>query len=84
MNISNYKIGIDSKPFIIAEMSGNHNQSLEKALNIIKVAAQCGASAIKLQTYRADTLTINHRGGLFDINDESSLWKGRNLYELYE
>jgi pseudaminic acid synthase len=84
MQIANYKVGLNHKPFIIAEMSGNHNQSLERALKIIEIAAQCGADAIKLQTYTADTLTINHRGGLFDIKDPTSLWANRNLYELYQ
>src|SRR6188508_2088210 len=84
MKIANIDIGKNSKPFIIAEMSGNHNQSIDKAIRIIEVAAQCGAHAIKLQTYTADTITINQRGGLFDIKDETSLWKNRNLYELYE
>lgn len=84
MKIADYKVGLNNKPFIIAEMSGNHNQSLERALKIIEVAAKCGADAIKLQTYTADTLTINHRGGLFDIKDPSSLWVNRNLYELYQ
>lgn len=84
MRIGNYPIGQQSKPFIIAEMSGNHNQSLDRALKIIEVAAACGADAIKLQTYTADTLTINQRGGLFDIKDPTSLWANRNLYELYQ
>ncbi|MFT3909284.1 MAG: pseudaminic acid synthase [Ferruginibacter sp.] len=84
MKIAHIDIGTNNKPFIIAEMSGNHNQSIDKAIKIIEVAAQCGAHAIKLQTYTADTITINQRGGLFDIKDESSLWKNRNLYELYE
>ncbi|MEO7523231.1 MAG: pseudaminic acid synthase [Ferruginibacter sp.] len=84
MKIANLNIDIKSKPFIIAEMSGNHNQSIDKAIKIIEVAAQCGAHAVKLQTYTADTITINQRGGLFDIKDEHSLWKNRNLYELYE
>ncbi len=84
MKIAKYNIGQDYKPFIIAEMSGNHNQSLERALKIIEVAAKCGADAIKLQTYTADTITINQRGGLFDIDDPTSLWKNRNLYELYQ
>ncbi len=84
MQIANKRIGLDSKPYIIAEMSGNHNQSIEKALEIIKVAASCGADAVKLQTYTADTITIDHRGGLFDIQDKSSLWSGRNLYDLYQ
>ena len=83
-NISDKVISQKHKPFIIAEMSGNHNQSLERALKIIKVAADCGADAIKLQTYTADTLTINHRGGLFDIKDPRSLWANRNLYDLYQ
>ena len=73
-----------NKPFIIAEMSGNHNQSLNRAKKIIKAAAESGVHAIKLQTYTADTMTINHKGGLFNITDKSSLWYGRNLYELYK
>ena len=77
-------VGDNRKPFIIAEMSGNHNHSLERAKKIIKVAADCGAHAVKLQTYTADTMTINHHGGLFDILDKKSLWYGRNLYDLYE
>lgn len=84
IKIEDFIIGENHKPFIIAEMSGNHNQSLERALNIVKVAAECGAHAIKLQTYTPDTLTIDHHGGLFDIVDENSLWKGRNLYDLYK
>jgi pseudaminic acid synthase len=78
--------GISNKcrPFIIAEMSGNHNQSLERAMQIVKAAADAGAHAIKLQTYTPDSLTIDHKGGLFDITDPKSLWHGRNLYELYQ
>lgn len=78
MKISNFEIA--SKPFIIAEMSGNHNQSVERAKAIIKAAADCGAHAIKLQTYTADTMTLK---GVYVINDESSLWHGRELYDLY-
>ncbi|MFM2225826.1 MAG: pseudaminic acid synthase [Bacteroidota bacterium] len=84
MKIGKFEIGKNHPPFVIAEMSGNHNQSLERAKEIIKAAAATGVQAIKLQTYTADTLTINHRGGLFDIDDKNSLWYGRNLYELYE
>lgn len=84
MQIADFKIGKDCKPFIIAEMSGNHNSSIDRALKIIETAAACGAHAIKLQTYTADTITIDHRGGLFDIKDDTSLWKNRNLYELYK
>lgn len=77
-------IGDQHKPFIIAEMSGNHNGDIKRALALVKAAAEAGADALKLQTYTADTLTINHRGGLFDITNEASLWKGKNLYELYQ
>lgn len=82
--IGRHKIGIGHEPFIIAEMSGNHNQSLEKALAIVKAAADAGAQALKLQTYTADTITIDAKGGSFDINDDKSLWKGYNLYQLYK
>ncbi len=84
IKIQNVIIGNNHKPFIIAEMSGNHNQSLEKALTIIDAAADAGAHAIKLQTYTPDTLTINVSHGEFQINDKNSLWNGRNLYELYQ
>lgn len=82
--IGNHLVGQNEKPFIIAEMSGNHNQSLDRALALVKVAADTGAHALKLQTYTADTITMNHRGGLFDIDDPKSLWHGKNLYELYQ
>jgi len=80
-NISDKVIGSKYLPFIIAEMSGNHNQSLQRALEIVDAAADAGAHAIKLQTYTADTMTIK---GAYTITDENSLWKGRELYELYE
>ena len=85
MNISikEKKIGLDHKPFIIAEMSGNHNQSLERALKIVGAAAKAGAYAIKLQTYTADTITLDVSGGEFFIDDKDSLWKGKSIYELY-
>lgn len=84
IKIENVVIGSSHKPFVIAEMSGNHNQSIDRAMEIIEAAAKAGAQAVKLQTYTPDTMTINVKGGLFDINDESSLWKGRNLYDLYK
>lgn len=84
IKIGGYTIGAHHHPFIIAEMSGNHNQSLDRAKEILRIAAATGAHAIKLQTYTPDTMTINHRGGLFDITDKKSLWYGRNLYELYQ
>ena len=68
-------------PFIIAEMSGNHNQSLEKALQIVDAAAKSGASALKIQTYTADTITLK---GVFTINEPTSLWYGRDLHDLYQ
>jgi pseudaminic acid synthase len=76
-------IGAGAAPFVIAEMSGNHNQSLDRALEIVKAAAKAGAHAIKLQTYTADTITLNVRGGDFLISDENSPWKGSNLHDLY-
>jgi pseudaminic acid synthase len=80
-NIGSYTIGLTQKPFIIAEMSGNHNQSLERALKIIDVAAESGAHAIKLQTYTADTITMK---GVYSIADKNSLWHGQELYDLYK
>ena len=77
-------VGPDHPPLIIAELSGNHNQSLERALEITKAAAEAGAHALKLQTYTADLITIDHHGGLFEINDPRSLWNGYSLYELYQ
>ena len=74
-------IGENSRPFIIAEMSGNHNKSLERALDIVEAAALAGADAIKLQTYTPDTMTLK---GAFVINDKDSLWEGRELYDLYQ
>jgi len=84
IKIGNYEIGQNTKPFIIAEMSGNHNQSLERALKIVDAAADAGSHGMKLQTYTPDTITINARGGLFEIDDKDSLWYGMNLYELYK
>jgi len=77
-------IGQNHRPYIIAEMSGNHNGDIKRALKLVKAAADAGSDALKLQTYTADTITMNCKGGLFDINDEASLWKGKNLYELYQ
>jgi pseudaminic acid synthase len=84
MKILDRPIGPDQRPYLIAEMSGNHNQSLERALEIVDAAAAHGADAIKLQTYTADTMTLNVRMPGFVIEDSKSLWAGRQLYELYE
>jgi pseudaminic acid synthase len=78
------KIGPNHKPFIIAEMSGNHNQSLERALAIVEAAAKAGAHALKIQTYTADTMTLNLENPEFKIEDGDSLWKGHTLYQLYQ
>lgn len=82
--IEHKKIGLAHKPFIIAEMSGNHNQSLDRALAIVDAAAMAGVDALKIQTYTADTMTINLRQGEFLISDKNSLWYGNTLYELYQ
>lgn len=84
ISIGGRLIGPDHPPFVIAEMSGNHNQSLDRALEIVEAAAKAGAHAIKLQTYTADTITLNLRGGSFEINDSDSLWAGKNLHDLYQ
>jgi len=84
MKIGKYDIGLDFPPFVIAEMSGNHNQSLERALDIVKAAARAGAHALKLQTYTADTMTLDLKEGEFFISDPESPWTGKSLYDLYQ
>lgn len=84
ITILNRKIGKTHKPFIIAEMSGNHNHSLERALKIVEAAAEAGVDAIKLQTYTAETMTLDIDEGDFFIDDPNNLWKGNSLYKLYQ
>jgi pseudaminic acid synthase len=84
IEIQKNMIGRNYPPFIIAEMSGNHNQSLDRALEIVDAAAKAGAHALKLQTYTADTMTLDIAKKEFQITDPASLWCGRSLYELYE
>ena len=84
MKIGDNFIGRSNCPFVIAEMSGNHNQSLDRALKIVEAAARSGAHAIKLQTYTADTMTLDISSGEFFIDDKSSLWNGKSLYDLYK
>jgi pseudaminic acid synthase len=84
IKIGERQIGLSHPPFIIAEMSGNHNQSLEKALQMVEVAAKAGADALKIQTYRAETMTLNHQGQQFTIQDSKSLWNKETLYTLYQ
>lgn len=78
--IGNTIISENHKPFVIAEMSGNHNQSLERAIEIVDAAAAAGAHALKLQTYTADTITMK---GITVIQDSNSLWNGMELHDLY-
>lgn len=77
------KIGSHFPPFIVAEMSGNHNQSLDRSLKIVEKAANCGCDALKIQTYTADTMTIDLDKGRFRIKDKNSLWANKSLYQLY-
>jgi pseudaminic acid synthase len=83
-NIGQRQVGPGAAPFIIAEMSGNHNQSLDRALEMVDAAAEAGAHALKLQTYTAETMTLDCRKPGFLIEDPASLWTGFQLYQLYE
>ena len=82
IEIDGRKIGNGYNPYIVAEMSGNHNRNIKNALALIKSAKECGADAIKLQTYTPDTITINHDNPEFIVN--GGIWNGRKLYDLYE
>ncbi|MDD5299051.1 MAG: pseudaminic acid synthase [Gallionella sp.] len=81
--IAGRPIGRGCTPFIIAEMSGNHNQSLERALEIVEAAAKTGVHALKIQTYTPDTMTLDLDEREFHISDPNSLWAGTSLYKLY-
>ena len=83
MRIADKLIGMEHTPFVIAEMSGNHNQSLERALAIVEAAARTGADALKIQTYTPDTMTLDLDEREFHISDPKSLWAGTSLYKLY-
>jgi pseudaminic acid synthase len=82
--LNNRPIGSRYPPFVIAEMSGNHNQSLQRALEMVDASVKAGVHALKLQTYTADTITIDHNKGAFFIDDDNSLWKGQSLHTLYQ
>jgi pseudaminic acid synthase len=82
ITINGRTISAQTPPYIIAEMSGNHNRDIERALRLIDAAAEAGADAVKLQTYTADTITLDHDGPGFRL--ESGLWAGRSLYQLYQ
>jgi pseudaminic acid synthase len=81
--IGDRMVGPSHRPLVIAEMSGNHNQSLDRALAIVDAAAQAGAHGLKLQTYTADTMTLDVDTKGFRIDDEHSLWRGKSLHNLY-
>jgi pseudaminic acid synthase len=83
IRIAGREIGPHARPYLIAEMSGNHNRSLERALAIVDAAAASGADAIKLQTYTADTMTLDIRAPGFVIDNPTSPWAGRQLHALY-
>jgi pseudaminic acid synthase len=84
ISIQGRAIGPNAPPFVIAEMSGNHNGSLDRALALVEAAAQAGADALKIQTYTADTMTIDLAEREFFIENPDSLWRGESLYQLYE
>ena len=83
MTFGKMKVGLGHKPLIVAEMSGNHNQSLERAFALVDAAAEAGAHALKIQTYTADTMTLNLKENEFSIRDSKSLWNNKSLYDLY-
>ena len=84
VDIGGIKVGDGQPPFIIAELSGNHNQSLDRAIKIVDSIAESGANAVKIQTYTPETMTLNISDGDFLISDPDSPWYGNSLYELYE
>ena len=82
--IAGRRIGPGHPPYVIAEMSGNHNGDINRAIALLEAAKRSGADAVKMQTYTADTITIDHNGPGFRIEDKGSLWYGQTLYELYQ
>ncbi len=84
MKIGSYEVKQGISPFVIAEMSGNHNQSLERALLIVEAAAKSGANALKIQTFKPETMTLDIDEGEFIITDPKSIWKGQKIYDLYK
>lgn len=82
IKIKDTKIGAEYSPYIVAEMSANHNGKIENAIKLIKTAKDCGANAVKIQTYKAETITINHNSPEFILKD--GLWAGKKLFDLYK
>src|SRR5438105_2602381 len=83
MTINGRLIGADAPVYVIAEMSANHNQDIDQALKLVHAAKDAGADAVKLQTYTPETMTLDVRSDLFQVG-EGTLWKGRNLFDLYK
>ena len=83
MKIKNRIISENHPPFIVAEISANHNNMLSRALKLVDEAKKAGADAVKIQTYKADTITMNSKNKNFLIKDKNSLWNGKYLYDLY-
>ena len=84
IEIAGRRVATSVAPLVVAEMSGNHNQSLDRALAIVDAAARAGAHALKIQTYTADTMTLPIARGEFTIDEPGSLWRGRTLHDLYQ
>lgn len=84
IDVAGIAVGEGHRPLVVAEMSGNHNGDLGRALAIVDMIAESGAQSVKLQTYRADTITIDADGPAFRVSDDHELWGGKNLYRLYD
>ena len=84
MKLGNIEIGRTYQPFVIAEMSGNHNQSFERAIELVESAAVAGVHAVKLQKYTPDCIPLDGQSGKFQIDDEQSPWNGKKLHQLYK
>jgi pseudaminic acid synthase len=84
LKLGDLNVGTGYRPVIVAELSGNHNKSINRALQLIREAKKAGVDAVKFQTYTSDTMTLNYDGDAFKIRDKNNLWNGEHLYNLYE